>query len=298
MSADSPRRYLRPRHVFHSLGHVWVVDESQPVAALFDPGTRRFVRLVSWLDLPAAPTGGRPPKVRADRTGLWVQNYPDGPLARIDLDGIVFAEFTDGQPLVGVGDAGAWCHAIRKRAPDVAATVDAPPREFARSTVLVALPHGGTRQVPVTDAAVVSVEADETWLFFGVEHDPWRRVPTAPNGTGRRGFEVRFDSSVLRVPLDGPIPDRIGPGTDRAEGRQPGYTSEYADQSYNESHYRKRASDSGTRWHWGIDCSRGASVVRAYHRDAEAVNIEIDQAKVVDGAAAAGALWIITHSRD
>lgn len=64
------RRMLRPRYVFFVNGAEWVVDESQPVAALFDPHTGEPRGMVSWAELPSAPSGSGQPEIVADDTGL------------------------------------------------------------------------------------------------------------------------------------------------------------------------------------------------------------------------------------
>lgn len=302
MSADPRRRFLRPRYVFSAGGYIWVVDETQPVAALFDPRTARSVRLVSWTDLPLPARGAPPPQIVADADGLWVQNDPDGPLARVGVDGIVRAEYVEGHQLICAGTSGAWCASFPRRRNDIASAPDVPPRRSPRlPTLLVALTGGGTRRVVVDGAAVVSVEYDESSLFVGVEHAPWERIPTSRKaGDAREGFSVRYGSSVLRVPLDGPVPDRIGPDTTpHAPGRRAQYTSEYADTFYHEAHRRKRAVDTGIRWHWGLDLARvGVTIVRTYRSGASPPVAEIDlpEVRVIHGAAAAGHLWMVTTS--
>ncbi|MGU3438126.1 hypothetical protein ACNHUS_34600 [Actinomycetes bacterium M1A6_2h] len=299
MSVDVPRRFLRPRYVFHACDLIWVVDESQPVAALFDPETAELVRLASWEKLPPPPPGTGPPTIVGDVGGLWVQNHRDGPLARIDAEGIAHAEFTEGHVLLAAGAAGAWCHTIGNRPPDRTPTNDRPPRPFRPSTILLARPGGGIDHIPVTDAAVVSIEADETWLYVGLEHHPWRRDPAAAHTAGRGSFEARFSSSVVRVPLNGPIPASIGPGTDRLARRQVGYTNEYADQTYAESHHRKRSHDRDLRWHWEqTRRTENTTRIRAYRNDDPLMTVETDQFRVVDGAAAADRLWMITLEYD
>lgn len=302
MSADFRRRFLRPRYVFSAGGHIWVVDDTQPVAALFDPGTEQLVRLVSWTDLPPPPAGSRPPTIEADADGLWVQNHRDGPLARVCVDGIVRGEYLEDHQLICAGPAGAWCARFPRRRADIASAPDVPPRRpIRRPTLLVALPEGGTRRVVVDAAAMVSVDFDESSLFVSVEHDPWERIPVAREaGAGRDGFAVRYRSSVLQVPLGGPVPDRIGPDTTpHARGHRAGHTSEYADQTYNEDHRRKRAVDAELRWHWGIEpAGSGDTIVRAYRSEAPRPVVEIDLpgARVAHGAAAAGRLWMVTTS--
>ncbi|QCQ91387.1 hypothetical protein [Rhodococcus sp. SGAir0479] len=303
MSAGLERRFLRPRYVFSAGTFIWVVDRTQPVAALFDPHTEQFARVVAWTDIPPPPPGSGQSEIVADSAGLWVQSHRDGPLARIGIDGIVRGEYTQGHRLICAGEAGAWCISVGRRRRDIAASPDVPPRRFSprRPENLVALPDGGTRRVVVEAAAVVSVEFDESSLFVGIEHDPWTRVPASPAAGGAQsGFEVRYRSSVLQVPLDGPIPLRIGPQTHPCEqDRAVGYTSEYADSSYNEAHRRKRAVDELSRWHWGTDSARpGTTMVRAYRPDTAvpATEIELAGTRVSDGAVADGRLWMVARA--
>ncbi len=103
------RRMLRSRYVFFANDTVWVVDESQPVAALVDPRTGELGGLVSWADLPPAPPGSGQPEIVADATGLWVQNHRDGPLVHVGAEGIDRVEFAEGGRLLCAGPAGAWC---------------------------------------------------------------------------------------------------------------------------------------------------------------------------------------------
>ncbi|NIL80698.1 hypothetical protein [Rhodococcoides kroppenstedtii] len=298
MGARREPRMLRPRFVFHVAGRVWVVDETRPVAALFDPRTAEFETLTSWTELPAAPPGGRPSYLAADDTGLWVQNDRGGPLARVTADGIDRAEYTDGRALLGAGRSGAWCFTThRRRQPALARTADTPPPPFPRQSFLVALPGGGTRTVPVVDAGVVSFESDENHLHIGLEHHPWSRTPVAGRAPDSPGFEAAFAASVSSIPLHGPVPARIEPGTaHRNDQRTGGYTSEYADLTYNEAHYRKRASDGDVRWYWGLESRRSATtVINAYRGDTVVFTTKWTELRVVDGTAAGGRLWAITR---
>ena len=294
------RRNLRPRYVFFANDTVWVVDETQPVAALFDPRTGEPRGLVSWADLPQAPANSGQPEIVADATGLWVQNHRDGPLVHVGTEGIDRAEFTEGGRLICAGPGGAWCLPQVRRRRDVASTVDCPPRPvLSRPTLLVATPAGGMSRVEVDATAIVSVEFDGSSLFVGVEHEPWTRKPVHAESPGARtGFELRYQSSVLQVPLNATIPRRIGPATHPCLMRRSvEYTSEYADQSYNEAHRRKRAFDGELRWYWGVDRHPGArTVVRAYDDGGSSDPVtafELPGVRVAHGAAGAGRLWLV-----
>lgn len=301
MSAHIERRFLRPRYVFFASGYMWVIDERQPVAALFDPHTEQLEHLASWSDLPPASAGARRSEIAADDTGIWVQNQQDGPLVHVGVHGIDHAEYTEGHTLICAGRGGAWCATITRRRTDIAPSPDIPPRRTpVPPALLVACPDGGTCHVEVDAAAIVSVDFDESSLYVGIEHDPWIRVPTDGEGRGKRpGFEVQYSSSVLQVPLHGPVPRRIGRDTHPcAEDRKVDYTNEYADVSYNETHRRKRAVDSSLRWYWGKDPNiEEITVVRAYGNEESApvTALELAGTHVAHGAAGFERLWLVVR---
>ncbi|MCK5755664.1 MAG: hypothetical protein KAH46_23450, partial [Mycobacterium sp.] len=102
------RTTFRPSEVFFSAGYVWVLDAAHPVAALFDPATQEFVRLVSWAEM---ASDLRPPsrrRIEVDDQGFWIQYAPDEPLGRIGPDGLIFATYTRGAELICCGIDGAW----------------------------------------------------------------------------------------------------------------------------------------------------------------------------------------------
>ncbi|MFE7423870.1 hypothetical protein [Rhodococcus sp. NPDC057529] len=184
---------------------------------------------------------------------------------------------------------------LTRSRPDIAPSPDIPPRRPpCPPPLLVALPSGSTRRVDV-DGALLSGEFDESSLFVGIEHDPWVRV--SKGAGGRDGYEVHYSTSVMQVPLSGPIPERIGPDTHPyAQDRDPGYTSEYADVSYNEAHRRKRAFGDGIRWHWGKDPTRSdTTIVRAYRdrRPDPVQAFSVPEVRVTHGAAGFDRLWLV-----
>ena len=211
VSAHLGRRFLRPRYAFFAAAHLWVVDERQPVAALIDPHTESLVGLAAWTDLPPAPPGSGPAQISADKSGLWIQNHRDGPLVHIGIGGIDRSEYTEGHHLICAGRAGAWCMTTTRRNNDIAPSSDIPPRTLRRKpALLVSKPGGGMRHVEVDAAAIVSAEFDDSSLYLGVEHDPWERVPRVDGAGGKRaGFELRYSSSILQIPLHDPAPLRI-----------------------------------------------------------------------------------------
>lgn len=129
MSAGDPGRLtLRPFSVFACAGFVWVVDERHPVAALFDPESRAFVRLVSWTTMtPPGTTGSRAPRLVVDDEGLWVQYSPDEGLGRITPVGLIFAAYSRGADLICAADDGAWLRPPVNGRRDISATPDRPP---------------------------------------------------------------------------------------------------------------------------------------------------------------------------
>lgn len=109
MSVDWPGRpTFRPFEVFCSAGFIWVVDAIQPVAALFDPGSRNLVRMVSW---PEMASGLRKPSARrieVDNQGIWIQYSVDDALGRLGPSGLMFATYSRGADLLCAGVDGAW----------------------------------------------------------------------------------------------------------------------------------------------------------------------------------------------
>ncbi|MCE4266319.1 hypothetical protein [Rhodococcus globerulus] len=257
---------------------------------------------MAWTDLPPVPPGSGPVQIAADESGLWIQNHRDGPMVHVGTDGIDRYEYTEGRHLIGAGRAGAWCVTTTHWRNDIAPSSDIPPRMPRRKpALLVTKRGGGMRRVEVDAAAIVSVDFDESSLYIGVEHDPWERVPRVDVTGGKRaGFEFRYSSSVLQIPLHDPAPQRIDRDTfPRAENRQVGDTSEYADVSYNENHCRKRAFDGDVRWHWGKDpIAHGSTTVRAYRGEdpSPVTTLMLPGVDVAHGVAGARRLWLVART--
>lgn len=108
----------------------------------------------------------------------------------------------------------------------------------------------------------------------------------------------------MQISLHDPAPQRIDRDTfpdtfPRAENRQVGYTSEYADVSYNENHCRKRAFDGDVRWHWGKDpIAHGSTTVRAYRGEdpSPVTTLMLPGVDVAHGVAGARRLWLVART--
>ncbi len=104
-------RFLRPSVLVVLPSGLWALDEFHPVAAVLDPDTGALRRVVSWSEAPVAPAdhGGYLPLVHSDGTALWVQHDREGPVLRVDEDGLRAAVWTDGFELEACGPGVAWC---------------------------------------------------------------------------------------------------------------------------------------------------------------------------------------------
>ncbi|MGB6052556.1 MAG: hypothetical protein WBG14_17150 [Rhodococcus sp. (in: high G+C Gram-positive bacteria)] len=303
-AATTVRRALRPRHVHFAANYLWIVDETQPVAALLEPDTHEVQKIVEWSALPARPPGTRAGEIVSDDHGLWVQSHSEGPLVRVTPNGIEHAENTEHHVLLCAGPTGAWAVSLPHKRNDVARTRDTRPQRnpVPRPELLLAPPGGGVRLFRVEDV-LAAVDFDEAALILGVEHAPWTRVPR----TSDRGkivpdeYVLQYSRSWLRVPFDQPIPDVITrqkylssrPAPDVGTSWQ---TSEYADVSYNQAHRRKRALGDGVSWYWGErNFHSSTTVVKAFRRDAIVPSrvLELDGYRVAGGAAGGGKLWLI-----
>ncbi|WP_141216799.1 hypothetical protein [Rhodococcoides fascians] len=284
------RRLLRPRHIHVAAGYVWVIDETQPVAALLDPATGSLDRLVSWPELPAA---SRTLDISSDEGGLWLHYRGADALARVTPDGLRHAEYIGGAALLTSGSIGAWCFRPGRARRDVAQSPDTPPlrRSYTGPQLLLAKPDGGTVAVTLR-GHLITADFDETSLHLGVEHEPWSRTHSEPDG-----YAVTWTQSWVDVPLD-----TVATSIDPADyPRRPldgdWHTSEYADITYNESHRRKRAVGNGIRWHWGQDTSWKTMMVQAVRGDRVVHRRTFAGTRGVEGAATGEDLYLITSQR-
>ena len=297
MSAPlSQRRLLRPRYVHIAADRLWLIDDSQPVAALFDPESGRFDRIVAWPEIPGPSTSLT---IASVDNGLWMQYRGADLLALITVDGIHHAEYLEHTHLLTAGPMGAWSFRPTPVRSDVADTDDAPPR-YRRQPgppLLLAYPDGGTTRVGI-DGSLMAADFDENTLHLGIEHAPWSR--SYRESPPPAGYVLKANRSWLHVPVDGQ-PDRIEfDGYPRTPAGKDWHTSEYADVTYNERHRRKRAIGDGVRWHWGKSDGHGGSVlIRAFRSGSpiparESILPDID---VVGGAARGQQLWLLARRR-
>jgi len=161
-AATTVRRALRPRHVHFAANYLWIVDETQPVAALLEPDTYEVQKIVEWSALPARPPGTRAGEIVSDDHGLWVQSHSEGPLVRVTPNGIEHAEYTEHHVLLCAGPTGAWAVSLPHKRNDVARTRDTRPQRnpVPRPELLLAPPGGGVRLFRVEDV-LAAVDFDE-----------------------------------------------------------------------------------------------------------------------------------------
>ena len=306
MSADwSGRPTFRPSELFHSAGYIWVVDAIQPVAALFDPGSRELVRLVSW---PEMASGLRKPaarRIEVDDQGIWIQYSVDDALGRLGPSGLMFATYSRGACLLCAGVDGAWLRPEEPKRRDISTTPDRPPQQEPRSSLLHVDLTGSVSTIPV-DGIVWNTQAEEGVLYVSVHHEPWTRVRVdygdSPPPPGGDRYRVVWASSGLSLPLDVSHPEALRRPEHIATSwaKDTSYSQDYADETYNEAHLRKRAVGHGVRWHWG-QTAHGSktTLVRAYIDSQTDPGLvwtnEIDERRVVRGVAEQHRAWLLTR---
>lgn len=213
----SQPRFLRPAHLQMVGGQLWVVDASQPVAAVLDLDTGGVDRLVSWPQLPAAADHDWRGewRVLSDGGGLWVQ-AGDGPVARVTGDGTVTVATvrtttdTGGYRLAAAGRHGAW---LVGPAPlqDIASSPDAPPPGRGWSRLLVAAPDGSVTAVTV-QAPVVDVVGTDAGVYLLVESGRGTRRDL---GVGH--WDWVPEPLWLRVPWSAEVPTTLTVGSHLVE---------------------------------------------------------------------------------
>ena len=264
------RTTFRPSEVFFSAGYVWVLDAAHPVAALFDPATQEFVRLVSWAEMASDLRPHSRRRIEVDDQGFWIQYAPDEPLGRIGPDGLKFATYTHGAELICCGVDGAWLRTRGPSPPDISRMPDRSPQQEPKSALLHVDRNGATTTIPV-DGIVWHTQAEEGTLFVSVHHEPWTRelvdYGNTPPPSGGDHYRVVWANSGLSVRLDAPHPEALMRPDDIATtwSKDTSYSQDYADETYNEEHLRKRAVGHGVRWHWGRRTpGKERTIVRAY----------------------------------
>jgi hypothetical protein len=201
-------RFLVPCEVVELQSGLWVVDVTQPVAAVLDPVSGVVRRLVSWPELPPAHVIQWYRQVLGDGSSLWVQEEESGPVVRVDSDGITVAVWTSGLRLLACGGGAAWC-GPRPPAQELVysptATPTGPPwSDFEPPRRLLRIsPNGHTTPIPVLET-IRSVHAASDALMVQVDVDPWHL-----HHLGGDTYEVRYATRWLRLPWDADIPDRL-----------------------------------------------------------------------------------------
>lgn len=298
MSApSSERRLLRPRYIRFAADRLWVIDETQPVAALLETISGQVDRIVSW---PEILSSSPALTIASHEDRVWLQYRGTDVLACVTVDGVHHAEYLEGTHLLTAGSSGAWCFRPTRTRDDVARTAEEPPlpRPRPRPPLLLAYPGGGTSTIDV-DGVVVAADFDEQSVRLGVEHTPWSR--TYRDTPTPAGYVLQQSKSWIHLPLDASN-SRIELD-DYARSRADGawHTSEYADTTYNELHRRKRAFGDGVRWHWGVtDRHGGALLVNAFRGGSSVPvrEIELPGVRAYEGTAHGDQLWLLVRSAD
>lgn len=253
---------------------------------------------------PPGTTGSRAPRLAVDNDGLWVQYSSNEGLGRVTPEGLIFATYSRGADLICAAVDGAWLRSPVRDGRDISATPDRPPQREPRSSIIHVDRVGAVSTVPV-DGIATFMRTEHGTLFVSVHHEPWTRVRVdygdSPRPRGGDRYRVVWSDSLLSLPLDMPRPDALV-RPDHLATNAPGDTSylqDYADESYNEAHLRKRADGGGVRWHWGRQAAgRDRSVIRAYATTADPHLLwtsEIDGRWVMRGTAENHRAWLLTR---
>lgn len=298
MSApSSERRFLRPRYILSAADRLWVIDETQPVAVLLDPGSGQIDRIVSWPEIPSpSPTL----TVASHGDHVWLQYSGTDVLACVTADGVHHAEYLEGTHLLTAGPSGAWCFRPTRMRDDVARTAAAPPllRPQPGPPLILAHTGGGTSPIGVA-GVLVTADFDEYSVHLGVEHAPWSR--TYRDNPTPTGYVLRQSKSWIHLPLNAETTHIELDDYPRSRADGVWHTSEYADTTYNEQHRRKRALGDGIRWHWGTPSKRsGVLLVKAF-RDGSSTpvrEIALPGVQVYEGTARGQRLWLLVRSAD
>lgn len=194
-------RFLRPSILALLPSGLWALDGFHPVAAVLDPDTGALRRVVSWAEVPVAygDAEGTFPLAHGDGTGLWVQHDQQGPVLRVDEDGLAAAVWTDGFQLAACGPGVAWC-VDRPSAYREPRESDRPWLELGR---LLRIDRDGTPTPVGTHGRIERVQAGLDALQV--------RLAVPPTDGPGSGIDPRLDWVSLR--WDGAVPDTLVPPT-------------------------------------------------------------------------------------
>ena len=260
----STTRSLRPAHLQLVAGELWAIDEVHPVAAVLDPSSGGFRRLVSWPQVPPWHEAlDEEWRTLSDGSALWVQSG-HGPPARITPDGgvVVATVRTTASParwrLSAAGPSGAWLVGERP-AQDIAASPDAPPPSDGGGELLVATPDGGVRTVFVAHP-VHGLVGTPDGVLVQVDTGRGERVDL---GLGSWSWEPWHE--WLLVPWSEGFPDVVAIGSQRTvpaprvpSPRLPGRPVMWHDTDEDAGSEAERTDVAGSlRWHVGWDHSTG-----------------------------------------
>lgn len=172
---------------------------------MLDPVTGEVRRVVSWAELPPAPTGSAwpGPRVLGDGSSLWVQREASGPLVRVGPHGVTFAVWTRDMHLAACGPGVAWC---RRQPPDQVLVhgADAHPVSNPRPDRLLRVDAAGQCVTVEAPSTVRWVQAEPGALLVEVDVPPWHL-----NHLGQQTYEVVWATRWLRLPWDAALPDEI-----------------------------------------------------------------------------------------
>jgi hypothetical protein len=210
-------RPLRPAHLQLVAGELWAIDAIQPVAAVLDPVSGEFRRLVSWPEVPPWHTASEYEwRTLSAGDALWVQSGY-GPPARVTPDGEVVAATvrTESAPaswrLAAAGPGGAWLMGYPPLDDDAAAP-DTPPPGGGLTRLLAVSPEGDVREV-VVEHAVHDVVGTGQGALIAVDTGRGRRVNI---GHGTRPFwRWRPEIEWLLVHWNEGAPPVVSTGTHR-----------------------------------------------------------------------------------
>ncbi|MBM7279089.1 hypothetical protein JTZ10_15150 [Gordonia rubripertincta] len=244
-------------------------------------------------------------RIAVDDQGIWIQYSSDDALGRIGPDGLMFATYSRGADLLCAGVDGAWLRPEEPNRRDISTTPDRPPRREPRSSLLHVDLTGVVSTIPV-DGIIWNTQTEEGTLYVSVHHEPWTRVRVdyadSPPSPGGDRYRVVWANSGLSLSLGAPRPDALRRPENIATSwaKDTSYSQDYADETYNEAHLRKRAVGHGVRWHWGHKAhGNKTTLVRAFTdnpTDAELLWAnEIDDRRVVRGVAEQHRAWLLTR---
>ena len=216
-------RFLRPATLIPLESGLWLIDEFQPVAAILDPRSGDVRDVVTWSELPPAPTPADwpGPTVMGDGTSLWAQQHRKGPVVRIGPGGIETAVWTRGLQLAACGPGEGWC-APPPPSQELVQGVDAHFRHLAHSgyATLLRVHADGRQESVMIDRPVRSLHTTPDALVIRVDDDPGQL-----RHLGVDDYEVVRASRYLSIPWGSELPGTFTVAEHGHVDRPPGIVS-------------------------------------------------------------------------